>query len=92
MLPVAADLKPTLRSVRVLSPDLRRLFVNLGPLITASKTGLPAIRDVLQGATPLLGALGPFLEQLNPILSWLSLHQQLIADFISNGATGIAAR
>ncbi len=92
LVPVAHDLGPTLHSVQVLSPYLRRLFVNLGPLITASKTGLPAIRDVLQGATPLLGALAPFLEQVNPILNWLSLHQQLISDFLSNGATGIAAK
>ena len=39
----------------------------------------------------MLGALGTFLDQLNPILGWLSDHQQLISDFISNGATGIAA-
>ena len=47
---------------------------------------------MLTGATPLLGQLGPFLEQLNPILGWLSDHQQLISDFISNGAAGIAAK
>jgi virulence factor Mce-like protein len=92
LVPVAQRLGPTLHAVQVLSPDLHRLFVKLGPLITASKTGLPAIRDVLNGATPLLGSLGPFLEQLNPILSWLSLHQQLVADFISNGASGIAGK
>jgi phospholipid/cholesterol/gamma-HCH transport system substrate-binding protein len=91
LLPVAHDLGPTLHSVKVLSPDLEHFFVNLGPLITAAKTGLPAYRDVIRGATPLLGSLGPFLEQLNPILTWLSGHQQLIADFISNGAAGIAA-
>jgi virulence factor Mce-like protein len=90
--PVARDLGPTLTSVRTLSPDLRHLFVQLGPLITVSKTGLPAIRDVLSGAKPLLGSLGPFLEQLNPILTWLSLHQQLTSDFISQGAGGLAAR
>jgi virulence factor Mce-like protein len=90
--PVAHDLGPTLHSLRVLSPDLRNLFTNLGPLIDVSKTGLPAIRDVLVGAGPLLGSLGPFLEQLNPILAWLSLHQQLISDFISNGAYGLAAK
>jgi hypothetical protein len=90
--PVASDLGPTLRSVRQLSPYLRHFFDNLGPLITVSKTGLPAVREVLLGAKPLLGALGPFLEQLNPILSWLSLHQELISDFISNGATGLAAK
>jgi phospholipid/cholesterol/gamma-HCH transport system substrate-binding protein len=90
--PVANDLGPTLHSVRVLSPYLRNLFTNLGPLIDVSKTGLPAIRDVLHGAGPLLDSLGPFLEQLNPILDWLSLHQQLISDFISNGAYGLAAK
>ena len=72
LLPVAHDLGPTLHSVKVLSPDLEHFFVNLGPLITAAKTGLPAYRDVINGATPLLGSLGPFLEQLNPILGWLS--------------------
>ena len=73
LLPVAHDLGPTLHSVKVLSPDLEHFFVNLGPLITAAKTGLPAYRDVIKGATPLLGSLGPFLEQLNPILAWLSV-------------------
>ncbi|MBV9464657.1 MAG: MCE family protein [Solirubrobacterales bacterium] len=90
--PVAQNLGPTLHSVRLLSPDLRSFFFHLGPLITVSKTGLPAIRDVIRGATPLLGSLGPFLEQLNPILGWLEQHQQLTSDFISNGATPIAAK
>jgi phospholipid/cholesterol/gamma-HCH transport system substrate-binding protein len=90
--PVATNLKPTLADVRALAPSLRSFFVNLGPLITVSKTGLPAIRDVLKGTTPLLASVGPFLEQLNPILTWLSLHQQLISDFISNGAAGLAAK
>jgi virulence factor Mce-like protein len=92
LIPVAEALGPTLNGVRVLSPDLERLFVNLDPLVTASETGFPALRKVLLGAEPLLGALGPFLEQLNPILNWLSLHQQLISDFISQGAVGVAAK
>jgi phospholipid/cholesterol/gamma-HCH transport system substrate-binding protein len=89
--PVARNLGPTLTSVRILSPYLYSFFKNLGPLITASETGLPAIRDVLNGTTPLLAAVGPFLSQLNPVLTWLSLHQQLLSDFISDGATGMAA-
>jgi virulence factor Mce-like protein len=90
--PVATNLKPTLTDVRELAPALKLLFEHLGPRITVSQTGLPAIRDVVNGATPLLGSVGPFLAQLNPVLTWLSLHQQLITDFISNGAAGLAAK
>ncbi len=97
--PVAANLKPTLHAVRVLSPYLRSLFKNLGPLITAAKTGLPATAQVLHGLdykgcqkNCLLEQLGPFLSQLNPIFTWLSLHQQLVSDFISNGAYALAAK
>ncbi|MEA2273136.1 MAG: phospholipid/cholesterol/gamma-HCH transport system substrate-binding protein [Solirubrobacteraceae bacterium] len=79
-------LKPTLQDVRALSPDLRRFFVNFDPLIKVSKQGLPALRDVLIGAKPLLGELSPFLEQLNPILRWLEYYQQQTSDFITNGA------
>jgi phospholipid/cholesterol/gamma-HCH transport system substrate-binding protein len=91
LVPVAQQLKPTLQSVQQLSPPLRHLFTNLGPLITVSQTGLPAVHNILTGLEPTLGSLGTFLEQLNPILGWLSDHQQLISDFISNGASPIAA-
>jgi phospholipid/cholesterol/gamma-HCH transport system substrate-binding protein len=88
--PAARDLTPTLRDVRALAPDLRNLFVNLDPLITASKSGLPALRDTLTQATPLLGQTQPFLEQLNPILQWLEYHQVTTSDFIYNGAAALA--
>ncbi len=92
LVPVAQLLTPTLVSLRTLSPDLQTLFDNLGPLVTASEKGFPALADVLRGAEPLLASVDPFLEQLNPILSWLSLHQQLISDFVSVGAVGLAAK
>jgi phospholipid/cholesterol/gamma-HCH transport system substrate-binding protein len=91
LIPVATNLKPTLTDVRELSPSLKSFFEHLGPLITVSKTGMPAIRDVINGTTPLLASVGPFLEQLNPILTWLSLHQQLMSDFVSNLPSGLAA-
>ena len=92
--PVARDLRPTLHSVRLLAPDLRRLFVNLDPLIKASKTGLPALRDTLRGLGPngLLDATGPFLGQLNPILQFLELYQKQVSDFIGQGKGAVAAR
>src|SRR5919198_2537233 len=42
LLPVANDISPTLRSVRELSPHLKSLFIELRPLIAASRRGLPA--------------------------------------------------
>ena len=87
--PVARDLKPTLRDVRAFAPDLKNTFVKLGPLIDASKTGLPALRDTLNGTGPLLQQLSPFLGELNPILQWVELYQHTVADFITNGAGGI---
>jgi virulence factor Mce-like protein len=88
--PVAHDLVPTLRATRQLAPDLRRFFVNLNPLIDASKKGLPALRDTLNGLSPLLGQLGPFLSQLNPILQWIEYNQAITSNFFSAGITGIA--
>ncbi len=94
LIPVAQQLGPTLTAVRQLSPYLRKLFVKLGPLVTVSQTGLPATERLIKGLGPntLLDQLGPFLEQLNPILTWLSYHQQLISDFISDGGASLFAR
>ncbi len=94
LIPVAQQLGPTLNALRNLAPNLQHLFVKLGPLITASRQGLPATERVLKGLGPntLLDTLGPFLEQLNPILTWLSMHQQLTSDFITDAAFSFFAR
>ncbi len=89
--PVARDLQPTLRDVRALAPDLERFFRNLDPVITASKTGMPATREVLEGAEPLLGELGPFLAQINPIFKYFEASQWQVADFLNFGAAALAA-
>ncbi|MCW2959294.1 MAG: hypothetical protein JWP18_2097 [Solirubrobacterales bacterium] len=83
--PATRDLGPALADLRRLSPDLVALYQRLGPLIDASKTGLPALRDVLRGAKPVLGSSQSFLQELNPILEWLEYHQATVADFIANG-------
>ena len=88
--PVMRDLRPTVANLRALAPDLRNLFLNLGPLITASQTGLPALRETLRGTKPLLGELGPFLSQLNPILQYLEQNQREVSNFFSAGITGVS--
>jgi phospholipid/cholesterol/gamma-HCH transport system substrate-binding protein len=87
--PALRDLRPTLRDLRALAPDLTNFYRDLDPLITVSKRGLPALREVLEGAEPLLGQLQPFLQELNPILEWLEYHQHTTADFFSNGGGAV---
>ncbi len=87
--PVADDLTPTVHDLGALAPDLRATFRSLGPLIRRSRTGLPALTRTVRGARPLVQALNPFLNELNPILSMLQYNQVRIAGFISNGTPGI---
>jgi virulence factor Mce-like protein len=90
--PVARDLRPTLADVKALAPDLYTFFVKLDPVITASKTGMPATREVLKGAEPVLAQLSPFLAQLNPILQYFEANQWQVADFLNYGAAALAAK
>jgi phospholipid/cholesterol/gamma-HCH transport system substrate-binding protein len=76
--------------VHAMAPDLERFFRNLDPLITASKRGLPAARDTLEGLQPVLDSMHPFLGQLNPMLQYLETSQSQVADFISYGAAALA--
>ena len=47
--PVADDLTPTVRDVRALAPDLKATFRSLDPLITRSRTALPALTRTVKG-------------------------------------------
>ncbi len=64
--PVARDVSPTLRSIRRLSPNLSSLFDDLDDLVRVSKRGLPNLAKFLNGATPLLDSLDPFLVEPEP--------------------------
>ena len=86
--PVAEELRPTLRSLRSLSPSLLRYFNGFDTQITVSKRSLPALRETLDETVPTLRALGPFLQEFNPIFEWLELYQHLVSDFLGNGAGG----
>ena len=88
--PAMRDLRPTLVALSTLSPDLKRLFTNLDPLITESKKSLPAQREIFVGLRPLLGELGPWLSEVNPILDWLAQHQHTLTDMFAN--LGVATK
>jgi phospholipid/cholesterol/gamma-HCH transport system substrate-binding protein len=84
----ADDLAPTLRDLGDLSPDLKRLFDDIDPLVEVSRTGVPAAERLLRGTEPLLESTHVFLPELNPILAYLNFSRQQIGTFFSApGAT-----
>jgi phospholipid/cholesterol/gamma-HCH transport system substrate-binding protein len=86
----ADDLGPTVRDLGDLSPDLQQLFRDLDPLIDASKKGAPALTKVLDDAKPFFDAAHVFLQELNPILSYLNFHQTTVAGFLANAGPDLA--
>jgi virulence factor Mce-like protein len=88
--PVAHELRPTVAAARALAPDLEHFFVAFGQQIEAGETALPALSELLDETRPLLGSLGPFLQELNPIFEWLEVHQHLVGDFLGYGAGALA--
>lgn len=88
--PVAEKLSPTLEDVRRLSPNLRDLFVDLEDLNRVSLKGLPALRDFLDGAAPVIDELDHFLANLNPIIRYLGYHQGTVGDFLAGPGTAMS--
>lgn len=84
--PVAVKLDPTVKDLAALSPDLRQLFRDLDPLIVVSRENLPDAARFLRGASPVLDGLHNFLQELNPVLSYLNYDARAITGFLSDGA------
>ncbi len=84
--PVAQKLNPTVRDLAALSPNLRQLFRDLDPLITVSKANLPDASRFLDNASPVLEGLHGWLQEFNPVLSYLNYDARSLTAFLSNGA------
>jgi virulence factor Mce-like protein len=90
--PAARELSPTLEDLAALSPDLKRLFVELGPLVDASKAGFPAAQRVLRDLRPLLAQLNPTAQQLVPILDFIGLYKRELTAFFANTVAATQAK
>ena len=86
--PVARETRPTLTSLRSLAPSLDTYFRGFNRQMDISDRSLPALQQILQETRPVFKSLAPFLSEFNPIFEWLELHQHLVSDFLSNGASG----
>ncbi len=89
--PAARELSPTLEGVETLAPDLRGLFEDLGPAITASRTGLPATERLLGDLAPFLGSTDPVVRQLDPMLRFLGRYPREITAFLANSTAATQA-
>jgi phospholipid/cholesterol/gamma-HCH transport system substrate-binding protein len=81
--PAARELSPTLVDLKAISPDLKGLFRDIGPLITVSKPGLPALERTLDQTKPLLARSDSYLRSVQPITDYLGLYKKEIAAFFS---------
>src|SRR4051795_8349330 len=82
--PAARELSPTLVQLSLLAPDAKALFRDLGPLITASEKGLPALESFLDQFRPFLGEFDTPLRQLNPILKNIGAYRNELRTFFAN--------
>jgi phospholipid/cholesterol/gamma-HCH transport system substrate-binding protein len=82
--PAARQLSPTLQQLGALAPDAKKLFRDIDPLVTASKTGLPATERFLDELHPLLADFDPVLRQVNPILLGLGNYKDELTAFFAN--------
>ena len=90
--PAARELSPTLRDLGGLAPDLKRLFIELNPLIDASRTGFPDAQRVLRDARPLLGQIDPAAQQLVPLLDFVGLYKPELTAFFANVVAATQAK
>jgi virulence factor Mce-like protein len=84
--PIASQLSQTFSSTDRLAPQFRVLFDRLGPAVSASKRGLPALDRILGEIPPLLAAFQPFLRNADPMVRYIGMFKPAITGFFANVA------
>jgi phospholipid/cholesterol/gamma-HCH transport system substrate-binding protein len=93
LVPAAEQLSPTLISIAKLAPESKGFFEGLKPVIARAPTGFPALRKIFRDEfPPLLRASDPFLRNLNPILTGLSLYKNGVTSFFGNLAASLGGQ
>lgn len=83
--PAARELSPTLVDLGEAAPGLERFFTGLGPVIDASRRGMPAIERLLEDdLPPLLDEVDPFFSQFNSILKVIANYRKELTAALGN--------
>ncbi len=91
LLPIAPQLERTFALTAQLAPQFHSLFDRLGPVVSASERGLPALDRVLGRIPPLLGAFEPFLRNANAMVRYIGMFKRGITGFFGNVADAAQA-
>jgi virulence factor Mce-like protein len=90
--PVATEMSYAFKQLDRASPEMRRFFAGLGPVITQSRRGVPALERFMRDFPPLLAEFEPFLRNLNPMIGYLGANRREVASFFTNIAAATMDR
>ncbi len=82
--PAATEMAGTFDAFRRLAPEYRGFFQRLGPVISASKRGVPAFERTTRELPPLLEQFQPWLRNFNPMIQHLGANRREITSFMAN--------
>ena len=88
--PVARQLSGTFLALKRLSPELKRFFTGLRPVIQRAEPGFSSLRTVLDDdLPPFLGRLDPFFDQLIPIVDTIDRYKREVTAFLGNTSSAL---
>jgi ABC-type transporter Mla subunit MlaD len=90
--PVARQLSGTFLALKRLSPELKRFFTGLRPVIQRAEPGFSSLRTVLDDdLPPFLGRLDPFFDQLIPVVDTIDRYKHEVTAFLGNTSSALNA-
>jgi ABC-type transporter Mla subunit MlaD len=90
--PAATEMAATFEAMRRQAPELRGFFQRLGPVIAASRRGVPAFERTMAELPPLLDDFQPWLRNVNPMIGHLGSNRREITSFMANLTAATNAR
>ena len=88
--PVGPLLRPGLRGLSTLTPQLRGAFRELRPVTRAMPRGLPALSRIVDNVRPLIDALDPAGQDLVPLLRMLTAYDDEIISTMATVGTNVS--
>jgi phospholipid/cholesterol/gamma-HCH transport system substrate-binding protein len=82
--PAEVQLSALLDAAKPFAPAFNSFLTSLGPLTSAAKTGLPAVKQVNELTIPLLENVRPVLHNFDPFLQYLGMYVPEVQAFFAN--------